>query len=209
MKYLTTILALTVVVLAVMLWQGCQEQKATREKALQLKARGDSADRRTDSIIKKAKADSAFFAHRDDSLTKRFAKADTSVNHVKATIGALVAIGDAAAARKDTAGQLSSCKDLRDSLKIAKGAVTDLQTSAETLNSAYANEIQQRDSTINILAGAVLQTRAEKDSAISLLLRQTKPSPSRKWHLVIGGGGVAGPNGVGPGVFAGVAYTIF
>jgi hypothetical protein len=217
---ITALVVIGILALCFFQWRGCQSQKAAEAKAEAAviaaqgwKARGDSADARANHALVAWGKDTVRWAKKADSLTRRFAKSDTAVNREKAVIGALVAVGDAAKERKDTGAQLSSCDSLRARLKIANVAVTDLQTSSETIQVAFTNEIQQRDSTINLLAGSVLQLRTAKDSLAAIAIDQAKQNVklSIPRHWAVGpSGGVTYINGkLQPIIGATVTYTIF
>lgn len=222
MSKLVIILAVTIAVLAFFQWKGCEESKqaeADAEAALvQVKhwnAVADSAADRADSAVAGWGMEKVQWTKDSARMVDDYRKADTAINHEKGVFGALAAIHDAAKNRKDTAAQLDVCDSAFNELKKAKMAVTDLQTSSETIQTAFSNEIRQRDSTISVLAGSILQLRTAKDSLGAIAIDATKKlvkyasSGNKHWAVgpSVGAGYVGGK--LQPIIGATVTYTIF
>lgn len=229
MKSPETIIILVGIILALAfgLWGTCAAKKADAEKAAAVaqaqaaeasavhwKAYGDSADSRADSAVMGWGMDQVRFSLDSARMAQDYAAKDTAVNKEKAVFGALSAIHAAAKERKDTVAQLVTCDSAFAELRKAKIAVTDLQTSCETISTAYGNEINLRDSTIGVLATSNLQLRTVKDSLAAIAIDQTRRNiklasqPTKRWGIGIGAGYVVGPKGTGPGVAITIHYDL-
>lgn len=229
MKNTTTILVLSAIIVALAfgLLGTCAAKRADAAKtaavaqaqaaeanAERWKAHGDSADNRADSAIYGWGMEQVRFSKDSARMIADFSQATKTVDTVKAVIGGQVVKYDAAKVIHDTAGQLSACDSIRHELTKAKGAVTDLQTSAETISTAFGNEINLRDSTIGVLAASILQLRTAKDSLAAIAIDQARrniklaSTPAKRWGIGIGAGYVVGSKGAGPGVAVTIHYDI-
>lgn len=212
---------LAVAALVFFQWKGCQQSKADMARAVaaeaseqRASAKFDSAARNADSAFAGWRRDTLRFKAREATLIAAFTGANHLVDQEKKTIAGMVDKYDAAKAAHDTATQLQECDSIRYQLREARGAVSDLQTSAETLTSAFGTEVQQRDSTISVLAGNFVNMRTAKDSLAAISIEQARANirlakqASKRWSLGIGAGAVLTTGGIAPGITVSIHYTL-
>lgn len=215
-------MAAAIVILVFFQWKGCQDSKQTVAKAIaaelkteQFSAAYDSIGALKDATIAGWQMDTVKWLSEKTQLLSRLANANVAVDSAKSVLTGQVGRYDAAKATGDTIGQLQACDSIRNELTKAKGAVTDLQTSAGTLTEAFGNEVGQRDSTINVLAGDFVKLRSLKDSIADAAISQAKENvklvkqAGKHWSVGVGGGVVVGPGGISPGLSISAHYTIF
>lgn len=209
-------------VLGVLLYKGCDDKKkaealaeVAEQKEQRLSVAYDSVADHDKATVIGWRMDTVHWVAEKTQLLGMLAGSNNAIDAEKAVIGGQVVRYDAAKAVHDTASQLSACDSIRHELTKAKVAVTDLQTSCETISTAFGNEINLRDSTIGVLASDFIKLRSIKDSLSATALGQAKENvrlskqAAKHWSVGVGAGIVAGPGGIYPGLSLSAHYTLF